>query len=324
LLRISRLAGACPSESRESFLQSRPKWNNFRLFASASNIDMNILILGHRGMLGSELFRTLAPLHDVTGKDKDEFDIASEGDCRRIIAETGPEIVINAAAYTDVDGAESNRDLCFAVNAYGVRNIALACRPGNIRVVHFSTDYVFDGTKPEPYREEDPCRPLNVYGESKLAGEQYLQQYCDNHLLIRSAWMYGRQGEHFVKTIVAKARKSGQLAVVNDQRGSPTYTKDLAAAVRRLLDGRHTGVFHATNRGSCTWYEFTLKILEYAGISDVEVAPISSVGLKRPAVRPSNSVLNCGRFIAATGKTFRVWQLALREYLTRETPSAGP
>lgn len=274
-------------------------------------------------MLGSELLGRLSAGHEVAGKDIDDFDIASEEACRRVITEEEPDVVINAAAYTDVDGSEQARELCFAVNAVGVKNVALACRPAGIKIVHFSTDYVFDGLKEAPYREEDVCRPLNVYGEAKLAGEHYLQQYSEHYLLIRTAWLYGRQGENFVKTIMARAREVGRLEIVNDQKGSPTYAKDLAAAVERLLTGRHSGIFHVTNRGSCSWYEFTLKILVYAGIGDVEVIPISSSQLKRSAARPLNSTLNGSRFIEATGKTMRFWQLALQDYLAREQMTFG-
>lgn len=283
---------------------------------------MRILILGHRGMLGSELFGRLSLQHDVTGEDTDAFDIASERDCFRVIRDAGPDVVINAAAYTDVDGAEKKREWCFAVNADGVRNVAMACRPGGIKIVHFSTDYVFDGMKGAPYREDDPCRPLNVYGESKLAGEQHLQQCSTNYLLVRTAWMYGRQGNHFVKTILDQVGKQGRLDVVNDQKGSPTNAKDLAAAVERLLTGGHTGTFHVTNRGSCTWHDFALKILAYAGILGVPVMPIGSDRLSRAARRPRYSVLNCTKFIEATGKAMRPWQLALEDHMSRQ-PLAG-
>lgn len=279
---------------------------------------MRILILGHRGMLGSELLERLSADHDVIGKDIDDFDIASEGDCRRIVAETGPDMVVNAAAYTDVDESEKERRLCFTVNSDGVKNVALACRPMGVKIVHFSTDYVFDGTKDTPYREEDMCRPLNVYGAAKLAGERNLQRYSKHYLMIRTAWLYGKQGKNFVKTVMTKAREIRKLEIVDDQRGSPTYAKDLADAVERLLTGQHTGIFHVTNRGACSWYEFTLKILAYAGINDVAVEPLSSVQLNRPAARPRNSRLDCTRFIEATGKTMRPWQLALGDFMTKE------
>jgi dTDP-4-dehydrorhamnose reductase len=278
---------------------------------------MKILILGHKGMLGSDLMLRLIASHEVTGKDVDEIDIVSEDECRRVIAECSPEIVINAAAYTNVDGCETDRERCFAVNAVGVKNIALACRERAITIVHFSTDYVFDGRKGLPYDEDDQPAPLNVYGASKLEGEHFLQAFSDRYLLIRTAWLYGRQGNNFVKTILEKAATVKTLAVVDDQIGSPTYSRDLAAAVQLLIEGGNTGIFHVTNRGRCSWYEFTCKILQYAGNNDVTVKPIRSDSLPRPAIRPAWSVLSSRKFFSVTGKTMRFWQIALQDYLDR-------
>ena len=175
---------------------------------------MKILVMGHKGMLGSDLMAVLGRDHEVSGVDVGEFDITSAEDCLRVIGEFNPAVVINAAAYTDVDGCETNRDACFAVNAEGVRNVALACRDRGAKVVHYSTDYVFDGTKMEPYLEDDPCRPINAYGASKRKGEEHLIETVENHVLIRTAWLYGRQGKNFVKAILAKAREEGVLRVV--------------------------------------------------------------------------------------------------------------
>lgn len=278
---------------------------------------MKILILGHKGMLGSDLFLRLFAFHELTGKDIEDFDIASQGACEEVIVETEPDVVINAAAYTNVDGCESDRDTCFSVNAEGVKNIALACRKKRIKIVHFSTDYVFDGTQRTPYQEDDKCNPLNVYGKSKLAGERYLRQFSDNFLLIRSAWLYGKNGKNFVKTIVEKARTETLLKIVDDQVGSPTFTWDLAAAVQLLIEGQHAGVFHITNRGNCSWYEFTVKILKSACITDVTVKPIKSDALERPALRPHYSVLTCRKFMETTGKAMRYWQVALDDYISK-------
>jgi dTDP-4-dehydrorhamnose reductase len=278
---------------------------------------MKILILGHKGMLGSDLFLRLFAFHDVTGKDIEDFHIASQVACEEVIAETGPDVVINAAAYTNVDGCESDRDTCFSVNAEGVKNIALACRRKRIKIVHFSTDYVFDGTQRTPYREDDKCNPLNIYGKSKLAGEQYLRQLSDNFLLIRSAWLYGKNGKNFVKTIIEKAKTEKLLKIVDDQVGSPTFTWDLAAAVQLLIEGQHTGIFHITNRGNCSWYEFAVKILKNACIPDVTLKPIKSDGLERPALRPHYSVLTCRKFSETTGKAMRYWQVALDDYISK-------
>jgi dTDP-4-dehydrorhamnose reductase len=278
---------------------------------------MKILILGYKGMLGSDLMQRLGGRHEVIGRDIDEIDITLESSCREVFSDVMPEIVVNAAAYTDVDGCESNRERCFTVNAEGVRNICLASGQIGARVVHYSTDYVFDGTKGEPYLEDDRTNPLSAYGESKLAGELYLRQYAGDFTLIRTEWLYGRNGKNFVKTILAKANEENHLKVVDDQIGSPTFTWDLAGATRLLIEGNHKGVFHVTNRGSCSWYEFACEILASKGIKDVTVAPISSDQLKRPARRPAYSVLSCRRFIETTGKTMRFWKLALQEYLLR-------
>jgi dTDP-4-dehydrorhamnose reductase len=278
---------------------------------------MKILILGYKGMLGSDLMLRLTAAHDVAGKDVDDFDIAAEGDCRQVIEECLPDVVINAAAYTNVDGCEADRDRCFSVNAVGVKNIALACRGKGIRIVHFSTDYVFDGGKAVPYVEEDEPAPLNVYGASKLEGERFLQAFSDRWLLIRTAWLYGRNGKNFVKTILEKAAIVKTLDVVDDQIGAPTYSWDLSAAVQLLIEGGHDGLFHLTNRGRCSWYEFACKILQYAGMNDVTVRPIRSAGLTRPAVRPAWSVLSSRKFSEATGKTMRFWQIALQDYLEK-------
>jgi dTDP-4-dehydrorhamnose reductase len=278
---------------------------------------MNILVVGHKGMLGNDLAVRMMVSHHITGRDIDDMDITSETACRDVIEETKPDVVVNAAAYTDVDGCEADRDKCFAVNAEGVKNLALACRKSNVKMVHFSTDYVFDGQKGSPYAEDDPCRPINLYGQSKLMGERYLQELSNNYILIRSAWLYGRVGKNFVKTVVDKARTEKCIDVVDDQIGSPTFTWDLAAAVQILIEGRHAGVFHITNRGSCSWYEFTLRIMKFAGMTDVQVRPIRSDKLGRPAPRPSYSVLSCRKFIETTRKTMRYWQVALGDFISK-------
>ncbi len=277
---------------------------------------MKILILGHKGMLGHDLVLRLSIDHEVVGKDIGDFDLTSVADCRDVVAEARPDCVINAAAYTDVDGCETSRDICFAVNAEGVRNLALSCRKEGIPIVHFSTDYVFDGTKGRPYTEEDPTNPINAYGESKLAGERYLRESADRFILIRTAWLYGRNGKNFVRTILEKTKSVKTLEVVQDQIGSPTYARDLAGAVKVLVEGGHEGIFHVTNRGTCSWFDYTLKILDYAEIKDVDVRPITSDGLSRKAMRPSYSVLSSRKFSARTRKTLRYWQVALQDFVS--------
>ena len=276
---------------------------------------MKILLLGHKGMLGSDLLLKLNLQHEVVGMDKDEIDIVSAEECNEAIKEIEPNIVINAAAYTNVDGCETAKEECFAVNAEAIKNIAQACLNKNIRIIHFSTDYVFDGTAKQPYKEDDKCNPINAYGESKLAGERYLQSLADDYILIRTSWLYGVKGKNFVQTILEKAKTTPKLSVVDDQVGSPTHTKDLAAAVDLLIEQNAKGIFHITNRGSCSWYQFAVKILQEYGLDNIEVIPIKSDKLPRPAMRPAYSVLSMHKFIATTGKTMQPWQLALQDYL---------
>ncbi|HAR97910.1 MAG TPA: dTDP-4-dehydrorhamnose reductase [Syntrophus sp. (in: bacteria)] len=278
---------------------------------------MKILIIGHKGMLGSDLaLRLAASGYDVSGRDVGDVDITSSASCRAAIAECDPEIVINAAAYTDVDACEANPDLCFAVNAQGVRHVATACRERRVKLVHFSTDYIFDGTKGQPYVEEDPGHPLNVYGASKLAGERYLIDLAPDFLLIRTAWLYGPHGRNFVRTILEAARRERTLDVVDDQIGSPTYTVDLAAAVERLISEDRRGIFHITNRGQVSWFAFAKTILAHDGLTGVVVRPLASTRLARPARRPAYSVMSNRKFFRTTGRTMRFWQLALQDCLS--------
>lgn len=293
---------------------------------------MRILLLGHQGMLGSDLMQKFFLDHEVVGMDKSEINIVSAEECRNAVKETAPDIVMNAAAHTHVDGCETDKEMCFAVNAEAVRNIALACQNQNIPLVHFSTDYVFDGKSKSPYKENDSCNPINVYGESKLKGERYLQAITENYLLIRTSWLFGHRGKNFVEAILEKAEaknyiketlenkkasptKPSTIEVVDDQVGSPTYTKDLAAAVDLLLKNNARGVFHVTNRGTCSWHQFAVQILKEAGFENIKVIPIKSDMLKRPAQRPLYSVLSSQKFINTTGKAMQPWQLALQDYL---------
>lgn len=221
---------------------------------------MKILLLGHEGMLGKDLHRLLSMGYEVTGRDVGDFDIASLDQCIDLIKSIQPNVVINAAAYTNVDGCESNERQCMAVNAQGVGNLVASCQDLNLKIVHFSTDYIFDGTKREPYLEGDIPSPLNAYGRSKLGGEKALSAHPD-HLLIRTAWLYGGKARNFVTAILEKAKTNKTIEVVDDQEGSPTYTRDLAAAVKHLIEGDFKGTFHVTNRGRCSWYDFAGRSL---------------------------------------------------------------
>ena len=278
---------------------------------------MKVLVLGAQGMLGKDLVPILSLKNQVLGRDVDDFDITDEKKVAKEIESLGPRIVVNAAAYTDVDGCEAKKDLAFSVNADAVRNIALGCKAIGARMIHLSTDYVFDGSSAIPYREEDPPAPLNVYGVSKLQGERNIREILENHLIIRTEWLYGRQGKNFVDTILRLAIQQEEIRVVNDQQGSPTFTRDLGWAIDWLLQEKTVGTIHVTNSGSCSWFEFARKILQGKQKNTVRIIPITSEELVRPAKRPANSVLDCSRFQQITGQKMRPWEEALKEYLLK-------
>jgi dTDP-4-dehydrorhamnose reductase len=276
---------------------------------------MKVLVFGARGMLGKDLVPALSVKHQVLARDIEDLDIADQQRVQKEIETLRPQVVVNAAAYTDVDGCEAKRELAFSVNAEGARNIAAGCAASNARMIHLSTDYVFDGTSSAPYREEDPPNPLNVYGASKLQGERQIREVLENHLIIRTEWLLGRHGKNFVATILRLAAQQEELRVVNDQRGAPTFTKDLSWAIEKLLEKEVKGILHITNSGSCTWYEFARQILIEKKIDHVSIVPISSAALTRPAKRPANSVLDCHRFENLVSQKMRTWEEALKEYL---------
>lgn len=276
---------------------------------------MKVLVFGARGMLGKDLVPALSVKHQVLARDIEDLNIADQQRVQKEIETLRPQVVVNAAAYTDVDGCEAKRELAFSVNAEGARNIAAGCAASNARMIHLSTDYVFDGTSSAPYREEDPPNPLNVYGASKLQGERQIREVLENHLIIRTEWLFGRHGKNFVDTILRLAVQQEELRVVNDQRGAPTFTKDLSWAIEKLLEKEAKGILHITNSGSCTWYEFARQILIEKKIDHVSIVPISSAALTRPAKRPANSVLDFHRFENLLGQKMRTWEEALKEYL---------
>jgi dTDP-4-dehydrorhamnose reductase len=279
---------------------------------------MKILLLGARGMLGKDLQPVLAVRHEVIGRDIQDLDIADPGQVGAEIGKLRPDAVLNLAAFTDVDGCESQRERAFSVNAQGAENIARASEAAGAKLIHLSTDYVFDGNSPIPYKEEASPHPLNVYGESKLEGERAVQAAGENHLILPTAWLYGRHGKNFVDTILRLASQQEELRVVNDQKGSPTFTRDLSWAIAQLLERDPRGIIHVTNSGSCTWFEFTEKILILKPPLDrrVRILPISSSELDRPARRPAFSTLDCSRFEGVAGRRMRNWEEGLREYLS--------
>ena len=277
-----------------------------------------LLVIGSRGMLGRDLMEALRcsfPADEILGWDIDEIDIREESVTVGQIEGARPEIVINLAAYTDVDGCEKNELKAFAVNGEGMRHVVLGAMRCGAKVIYLSTDYIFDGKKEKPYLEDDLPNPLNVYGRSKLRGERYLRDLTENGLIIRTQWLYGKHGKNFVSSILHQAEEKEVLSIVDDQMGSPTYTVDLARAIAALIQGGARGIFHVANSDPCSWYTFGQTILRLSGIEGVKVIPISSRESKRPAARPSYSVLSTQKLKKEAGMTLRPWPEALGEYL---------
>ncbi len=270
-----------------------------------------ILVVGANGMLGRDLMSVLTG--ELRGVDLGDIDITSPDSVRSTLVTLKPSVVVNVAAYTDVDGCEKNRDLACAVNGAGVGHLAKVCADIGAKLVQVSTDYVFDGGKGSPYREDDPTGPLSVYGESKLLGEQNARLNPD-HLIIRTQWLYGLHGKNFVETMLRMAADRTELSVVDDQIGSPTWTLDLSLAIRALVDSGCRGTYHAANAGFCSWNEFARAIFAEAGVT-MSVLPMTTTELNRPAPRPLYSTLDCGKLIEDTGFIPQGWRGALRSYL---------
>ena len=280
----------------------------------ATGSDSSVLVVGDRGMLGRELRKVASSLGPVEGVDREECDIRDPAQIAEVLDRFRPRLLINAAAYTDVDGCESRRELAWEVNARGAGNLARACRARGATMVQISTDFIFDGRKGSPYTEDDPPRPLSVYGESKLGGEEAVRENAGRYLIVRTAWLFGVGGKNFPDTILKAAGKSEVLSVVSDQRGCPTYVPDLCRAVVELVEAGAEDVFNVTNRGNCSWFEYALFVLQAAG-RETEVRPITAAELARPAERPPFSVLSLGKYEAATGSKTRPWEEAVKEYI---------
>jgi dTDP-4-dehydrorhamnose reductase len=280
-------------------------------------IAVPYMIIGSKGMLGTDLVALLNPRGVRTiALDLDGIDIADPGSVNAVIERFKPRLIVNAAAITDVDGCESNEETALRVNSFGPGHLADACMKNDVFLVHLSTDYVFDGEKQGAYAVDDPVNPLGVYGRTKAQGEAVIRaKLPENHLIVRTQWLFGLAGKNFVETILRLAGERDELSVVNDQWGCPTYTVDLSLALISLLDVGARGTFHATNSGKTTWYDFAVRIIELAGITGVRVKPITTEQLGRPAPRPAYSVLDNSRFIKAVGSPIRNWDYALQDYL---------
>lgn len=274
-----------------------------------------VLVLGARGMLGHDLLDMLSCRYQVEGADIGELDITDGHRTERFIRACRPAVVINAAARTDVDGCESDRAGAFAVNARGAENIAKACASAGSRLIHMSTDYVFDGRAGRPYREDDRPNPESVYGKSKLEGEEAVRKHLPDHLILRTSWLFGAHGKNFVDTILRAAAGTSVLRVVGDQQGCPTYTRDLAEGIGKLMPMDYRGTVNVTNSGIVSWCEYARAIIELAGLIGVRVEEITSAELRRPAPRPPCSALDGSRYARLTGAPMRNWREAVGEYI---------
>ena len=276
---------------------------------------MKVLITGAAGMLGQQVTREFRQRgQQVFPFDHGTLDITDLPVVRITLARVAPDVVVNCAAYTAVDKAETERETAFAVNAIGPRNLALACGEVGAALVHVSTDYVFDGDKAEPYVIWDPLQPLSVYGLSKAWGENYVRSLLTRYYLVRTSWLFGPGGSNFVDRILRSAREGQPLRVVNDQRGSPTFTVDLAGGIADLVMRGAYGIYHLTNQGITTWYQLACLVLSQAGLS-VPIRPISTRELNRPARRPANSVLDPFPVRETIGRLLPPWPDAITRYL---------
>jgi len=275
---------------------------------------MRIAITGYKGQLGRSLC-ALVTDEELFLIDLPELDFTDRAIIRALV-DFGPEVVIHAGAYTDVEGCARDPDLAYRVNALGTQHIALACQRGGAAMVYVSTNEVFDGRKGQPYLEWDQPQPINPYGASKLAGESFTRSLVGQHYIVRTSWLYAPGGSNFPHKIIRAADERGCLRVVTDEISSPTYAPDLAQAIVRLMGTGLHGTYHFTNEGVCSRYEFAVKILEMSGRGDVPVQPITSQQYSRLSTAPLNCVLRnfCGAF---HGITLRPWEEALRDFLGR-------
>jgi dTDP-4-dehydrorhamnose reductase len=273
---------------------------------------MRVTLFGASGLLGKALVREWTG-DAVTGLGSRDADIRDSSRVRKVVQETRPEWIVLSAAYTDVDGCESNADLAFAVNRDGAVNVAAAAKEVGARFLFLSSDYVFDGKKPTPYEIDDSRNPQSVYGRTKAEAEIRLLALTPECCIVRTSWLFGVGGKCFPDTILKLAASRPALDVVNDQRGSPTYVVDLARAIVSLCRKNASGIVHVTNAGDCTWFEFAQQIVKNAGLATA-VRPVSSEQMARPAPRPAYSVLSPSS-LEALGMEMPSWQDALRRYL---------
>lgn len=276
---------------------------------------MKVLVTGVKGQLGFDVMNELKKRGlEAVGADIEEMDITDEESVNRFIMDAKPDAVIHCAAYTAVDAAEENEDICRRVNADGTRNIAKVCKELDCKMIYISTDYVFDGQGSRPWEPDEERHPLNVYGQTKYEGELAVQELLEKYFIVRIAWVFGVNGKNFVKTMLNLAQTHDTLTVVNDQYGSPTYTYDLARLLVDMVQTDKYGIYHATNEGICTWYEFACEIFKQANVA-VKVLPVSAAEYRAKAKRPENSRMSKEKLTENGFERLPSWQDALGRYL---------
>jgi dTDP-4-dehydrorhamnose reductase len=293
---------------------------------------VKVLVTGREGQLARGLVETAGAGVQVVTIGRPDLDLADEKSVTAVVARERPDVVVNTAAYTAVDKAETEPAVAHAVNALGAEHVAKACAANAVPMIHISTDYVFDGTKGGPYVEDDPTAPVNVYGRTKLEGEQRVAKACERHLILRTAWVHSPWGVNFVKTMLRLAATRPTIGVVDDQQGSPTYAPHLAAVVlaiaaRLAADpaGMHWGVYHAVGGGETTWFGFAREIFRRAaeqGLPAAEVDAIAAAAYPTPARRPANSRLNCDRLRHSLGLELPEWPAGIQDCVARLAESA--
>lgn len=277
---------------------------------------MKVLVTGTKGQLGYDVVKELEKRgHTAVAVDIEEMDITDAGSVDQVITEAGVEAVIHCAAYTAVDAAEENEELCRKVNAEGTENIAKVCKKLDLKMIYISTDYVFDGEGERPWEPDDERHPLSVYGQTKYEGELAVEKYLEKYFIVRIAWVFGVNGKNFIKTMLKLSETHSELNVVDDQVGSPTYTYDLAVLLVDMVETEKYGRYHATNEGLCTWYEFAKEIFRQADV-DIKVNPVTSEMFPTKATRPKNSRMSKEKLEENGFHRLPTWQNALERYLS--------